>query len=230
MPVYNRENSVRHAIQSILDQTYENWELIIVNDGSTDNTETVIKLFKDSRIRYFKNKTNRGISFSRNFGNSKARGKIITVQDSDDMSLPDRFEWIVDAFKKPIDILYHWFYIRAVDIRFGARAIHRELHRCGEYDRKRALTIPYIPGLLAYKREVAKKCPYRESLKCWDDWGFVVDCTMAKFRFYNLERALYEYVLSEDSITMASEHNGMREKDKQTLKDILRKEYKFTVQ
>lgn len=231
MPVYNRENSVHHAIQSILDQTFSDWELIIVDDGSTDNTEKIIKLFKDPRIKYFKNKINKGISYSRNFGNAKARGEIIVVQDSDDMSLPDRLEEIDKRFKSFSDtqVLYHWFYIRAMDIRYGARAAHREIHRCGPYDKRRALTQPYIPGQLAYRREVAKKCPYRLEMRFWDDWMFIIDCTMKNIIFSELQRPLYEYVISHDSVTTMSDSTDLREQEKRRMENILRKEYKLDV-
>lgn len=231
MPVYNREIAVRHAIQSILDQTYSDWELIVVDDGSTDNTGQTVKMFKDSRIRYYKNSKNKGISFTRNRGNQLARGEIIVVQDSDDMSFPDRLEEIWKAFEATphADIIYHWFYIRAVDIRYGARAIHRELHRCGDYDKKRALQEPYIPGQLAYRAKVAKKCPYRLEMRSWDDWMFIVDATMRGFTFYQLKRPLYEYVISDDSITTLSDNLDMRDREREAMKKIMIKEYKLNV-
>ena len=231
MPVYNRTQSVHHAIQSILDQTFDLWELIIVDDGSVDDTERMVKLFKDERIRYFK-RPHKGISASRNFGNKKARGQIIVVQDSDDMSFPDRLEEINKYFTSnpETDYLYHWAYIRAVDIRHGARAIHREIHRSGAYDRRKAITVPYIPGQSAYRKEAVLKYPYREELIAWDDWGLIVDFSMHKLKFGVLEKPLYEYVITGDSITTLSDTNGVREKDKATLENILRKEYKLDVQ
>lgn len=231
MPIYNREGMVRHAIQSILDQTFDDWELIVVDDGSTDRTEETVKLFKDPRIKYFKNKKNKGISFSRNLGNSKSKGEIIVVQDSDDMSLPDRLEEIWRVFDKlpRTDVLYHWFYIRCIDIHYGARAIHRELNKCGDYDRKKALTVPYIPGQLAYRKKVAKKCPYRLEMHSWDDWMFIVDATMNNFNFYELQKPLYEYVISDDSITTLSDKTDMRKREQEAMKKIMNKEYNLNV-
>jgi len=231
MPVYNRQNYIHHAIQSILDQTFNDWELVIVDDGSTDNTEKVIKLFKDDRIHYFKNSRNRGISYSRNRGNKMASGEILAVQDSDDMSLPDRLEEIYKTFNAfpRTDIVYHSFYVRAMDIRYGARALHRELVRPGIYSKQRALTVPFIPGQLAYRKAVAKKCPYRKELVCWDDWGFIIDATMKNLNFLWLERPLYEYVVSEDSITTISDGTSMRKEEQKRLENILRKEYKLKV-
>ena len=230
MPTYNREGMICHAIQSILDQTFNDWELIIVDDGSTDKTESVVKMFGDKRIRYFKNPKNRGIGYSRNFGNKKANADIIVVQDSDDMSFPDRLEEIYKVFQSfDTDILYHWFYIRAIDIRYGARAVHREIQRCGEYDKKKAVQIPYIPGQVAYKRSKILKYPYREEMRCWDDWMMIIDFTMHNCKFLQLKKPLYEYVISDDSVTMRSDNTGLREEEAGRMKKILKKEYKLKI-
>lgn len=228
-PVYNREGMVRHAIQSILDQTYDDWELVVVDDGSTDSTAHTVELFakKDKRIRLVKNPVNKGISYSRNRGNKSAKGEIIVVQDSDDMSFPDRLEEIAKIFNSHphTDVLYHWFYIRAVDIRYGMRGVHREIHRCGPYDRKKALTVPYIPGQLAYRQKVAQKCPYRKEMRFWDDWAFIIDATMNDFNFTELQRPLYEYVVSDDSVTTMSDQTNLREEESERLKKILKRDY-----
>ena len=85
VPCYNQAQYLDECLQSVLDQTYSNWECIIVNDGSPDNTEEVAKkwLAKDSRFRYFY-KENGGLSSARNFGIKKAEGEWILPLDSDD--------------------------------------------------------------------------------------------------------------------------------------------------
>jgi glycosyltransferase involved in cell wall biosynthesis len=104
MPVYNCELYLKEAIESILCQTYSNFEFIIVNDGSTDNTEEIILSYQDPRIIYLKNKTNQGNAFSRNLGHSMAKGKYIIIQDSDDISLPNRIERQVAFMENHADI------------------------------------------------------------------------------------------------------------------------------
>lgn len=90
MPVYNDEKYVRIAIESILKQTLEDFELIIVNDGSTDMTREVIAQITDSRIKLIDNNENRGRPYARNCGLEIAKGKYIAVMDADDIALPDR--------------------------------------------------------------------------------------------------------------------------------------------
>ncbi|QXD14343.1 glycosyltransferase family 2 protein [Rhodocaloribacter litoris] len=91
MPAYNEQAHIGDAIRSILSQTLQNWELIIVNDGSTDNTERIVLSFDDARIKYVYQE-NKGRGAARNKALSLAKGKYVAVTDADDISLPERFE------------------------------------------------------------------------------------------------------------------------------------------
>ena len=92
LPTYNRANLITLAIKSILLQTHKNLELFIYDDGSTDNTEEVVKQFKDKRINYFKSPKNRGVAYARNYMVSKCAAKLACWQDSDDASNINRLE------------------------------------------------------------------------------------------------------------------------------------------
>lgn len=92
MPVYNAERFVAEAIESILNQTFNDFEFVIINDGSTDHSLEIIRSFKDTRIKLINNFKNIGNYPSRNKGHKLARGKYICVMDADDISLPDRLE------------------------------------------------------------------------------------------------------------------------------------------
>jgi len=76
IPTYNRAHLVGRAIRSVLNQTYQDFEIIVVDDGSTDNTKEVVKSFNDPRIRYIRHEKNRGGSAARNTGIRAARGKV----------------------------------------------------------------------------------------------------------------------------------------------------------
>ena len=85
MPSYNTAKYISDSINSVLNQTYTNWELIIVDDCSTDNTDDVIKPYlADTRIKYLKNEKNSGAAISRNYALREAQGKLIAFLDSDD--------------------------------------------------------------------------------------------------------------------------------------------------
>lgn len=92
MPTYNHAQFIGDAVKSVLDQTYENLELIIVDNYSKDNTEDIIASFEDTRIEYRKFRNNGIIAASRNLGINKSRGKYIAFLDSDDMWKPTKIE------------------------------------------------------------------------------------------------------------------------------------------
>ena len=90
--VYNAENTLREAINSIINQTYSNWELIICDDGSTDNSYNLAQSFSDKRIIVIRNEKNMGLGYTLNRCIERAKGSIIARMDADDMSLPSRLE------------------------------------------------------------------------------------------------------------------------------------------
>lgn len=94
MPVYNSESFLHDSIKSITNQTYQNWELIAIDDGSKDNTYKILKSYakKDPRIKVFRNKVNQGIGNTVNIALSKTRGNYIARQDADGISHPQRLE------------------------------------------------------------------------------------------------------------------------------------------
>lgn len=92
MPSYNTGRFIAETIRSVLDQTYENWELIIVDDCSTDDTDMMVSQFHDNRIRYLKNEYNSGAAESRNYALREAKGKWIAFLDSDDLWIPEKLE------------------------------------------------------------------------------------------------------------------------------------------
>lgn len=92
MPSYNTAKYISETIDSVLAQTYQNWELIIVDDCSTDDTDSVIGRFCDERIRYLKNEKNSGAAVSRNRALREAKGRWIAFLDSDDLWVPKKLE------------------------------------------------------------------------------------------------------------------------------------------
>ncbi len=94
MPAYNAEKYIGEAIESILNQTFKDFEFIIINDGSTDNTAKIVREYacRDKRIKFVDNKNNRGLVAVLNQGLDLCTGEYIARMDSDDISLPERFE------------------------------------------------------------------------------------------------------------------------------------------
>ena len=93
MPSYNTAEYIAESIQSVCSQSYVDWELLVVDDCSTDNTDEVIRPYlNDERIKYLKNESNSGAAVSRNLALRKAKGKWIAFLDSDDIWMPDKLE------------------------------------------------------------------------------------------------------------------------------------------
>jgi glycosyltransferase involved in cell wall biosynthesis len=92
IPVYNGEKYLDSAINSILNQTFTRFEFLIINDGSTDHSEEIIRSYTDPRINYVKNDGNKGIVATLNIGLEMSRGKYIARMDADDIAFPDRLE------------------------------------------------------------------------------------------------------------------------------------------
>ena len=104
MPNYNNELYLREAIESVLNQTFKDFEFIIVDDGSTDKSIEIIQSYNDPRIKIFINEINKGVSYTKNVGLDAAKGEYIIILDSDDICHPERLEKQVKFMDKHPDI------------------------------------------------------------------------------------------------------------------------------
>lgn len=105
LPAYNAQETIGDAIQSIIDQTYTDWELFVINDGSIDNTKSVILSFNDSRIKYIENESNKKLIYTLNRGLELATGEYVARMDADDISLKTRFEKQVEFMENHQDVV-----------------------------------------------------------------------------------------------------------------------------
>lgn len=114
MPSYNTAGYISASIASVQEQTYTDWELIIVDDCSTDNTDEIVKPFlSDKRIKYIKNEANSGAAVSRNRALREAKGKWVAFLDSDDLWFPEKLEKQISFMKKND---YHFSYTNYIEI------------------------------------------------------------------------------------------------------------------
>ncbi len=122
IPTYNRPDFLKKAIKTVLNQTYRNLEILIIDDASTVNNQKNINNFDDNRIIYFKNKTRRGAPYSRNVGIKNAKGRFIAFLDDDDEWMPRKLEEQLKAFDDPavgLAVCYSF------DKRFGRERISK---------------------------------------------------------------------------------------------------------
>ena len=110
LPTFNRSFCLGRAIGSVIGQTFSNWELIVVDNYSTDNSKEIIESFYDERIKYFKFSNNGIVAASRNFGIKRAKGKYLAFVDSDDWWICKKLELSVSALENGADFTYHDLY------------------------------------------------------------------------------------------------------------------------
>jgi glycosyltransferase involved in cell wall biosynthesis len=111
IPTYNRARELERALKSVLAQTYPNWEALVVDNHSSDNTDDVVAGFGDSRIKLFKIQNNGVIAASRNLGLKHARGEYVAFLDSDDWWSPRKLEKSINYLDEGADVVYHDLFV-----------------------------------------------------------------------------------------------------------------------
>ncbi len=121
VPTYNHSIYLKRALESIINQTYENWEVIVIDNHSTDNTSEVVANFKNNRIKYLKVHNKGIIAISRNIGIKSANGEWIAFLDSDDWWTRDKLEICIQSINEKVDFIYHDLEIIANNSRIFSR-------------------------------------------------------------------------------------------------------------
>ena len=189
MSVFNDEKSVGKSIESILNQTYENFELIIIDDASTDNSKEIIQnyLNSDERIKLLSNNKNIGLTKSLNIAISSSEGEIIARQDSDDISLKTRL-------KKQVDVLstnkYSFSITRAIN------PLNKNLMPRFTYYLPQKLVMkyknPFIHGTLMIKKNILLKVGgYDERFYYSQDYKLYSDLLKQNYSYHFLKEPLY---------------------------------------
>jgi len=201
LPTYNNDWCISEAIRSILGQTYTNWELIVVDDGSTDTTKDVLKFWEghDKRIKAIYREENKGIAYSRNEGNDTATGELIAVMDSDDIMLAERLMAAVKTYQdKKYDVLYTSYY------RKNPGGGVEELQEVQEEFTDDLLEpIQQIPHLtMVATKETFDKVPYRNDKRVNDDWFWCVDLYNSGAKFVGLNVPTMIHQVNPNGVSM----------------------------
>ena len=197
MPAYNSEKYVSEAIESVCNQSYKDWELLIVNDGSTDGTPKIIDNYskKDSRIKVFHRK-NEGVSMARNFALDKVCGEYVTFIDSDDVYHIDRLKRMLQVFEKhaDCDIVFSKYrefkdklnkdeivYSEKIEISSGNVAI-----------KVISDSTKHFVWNTMIKSEIARKEKFA-SIRFAEDYCYIRDCAWNCKKMATLDEELYLY-------------------------------------
>lgn len=184
IPTYNTDEYLAEAIQSLLNQTYKDFEIIVQDDGSTDTTEDLMDYFtkKDKRVKYFKNPKNLGIAKTRNNAFKHSKGEYIVVCDADDVYHPGRLKMSLKAIKDA-DIVYSPMLESDANGRvLGMTEVPVKLTL--EHLRQDQ-TVPH-PTIMA-KRKCFEEHPYREEFTCNDDLILIFDWWLAGYTWKKIK-------------------------------------------
>jgi glycosyltransferase involved in cell wall biosynthesis len=216
MPAFNVGPFVEKAIESILQQTYTNFELLITDDGSTDDTLHKIRKYSDARIKLFQNQPNKGYLQTTNELFKQAKGDLVTFQDADDWSHPSRIRSQVDQFlansnlglctvRSRTEITVDGLFIDSPAV-FADSEIR-------EYE-KTNLALPFTCGTIMIARHVLEAVgpyrPYFDRIGAEHvDWAYLI---FEKFRCANVGPVLYHYRFNKGSFSKSSAGFDVRKK------------------
>ena len=223
VPIYNAEKYLDKCISSLINQTKKELEFVLVNDGSTDGSEMIIKSYKDKRIKYFKN-NNQGIGKTRNFGIEKSTGKYLIFLDSDDYLDENAcLELYTKAEKENLDVLVFDFY-RVENEKLEEVVINNFENSSLKENPSLLFDINLGPCNKIYRREVITKynTKFIEELK-YEDAPFVSETLNNAKKIGKLNKFLHFYVIHSNSETTVRNDKIF---DIIKIVDVIRKYYK----
>jgi glycosyltransferase involved in cell wall biosynthesis len=219
MPVYNGQLFLKEAIDSILNQTYQNFELLVYNDGSTDKTEEILLKYEkqDRRVIFFNDKNNKGYGRRLNEGLKKAKGKYIARMDHDDISLPDRFEQQLSFMEENPEVIVCGSFYEEL----GTGRVVNLPENDEDIKLKLLAITPFCHPSVMFRAEIFKKynlCYSTDHMPA-EDHALWVD--LASYgAYFNLSIPLFQYRIHESNIS------GKERSDFQKLKlEEKQKEY-----
>jgi glycosyltransferase EpsE len=189
LTAFNDEENIKKAIESILDQSYENFELITVDDGSSDNTFNILKSYKsfDSRIKVIKNNKNLGLTKSLNKALVYTQGEFIARHDSDDISLKQRFQHQVDVLN---DTRYDFCISRAINLKTQKAIPRISYYLPSKFVMK--YKNPFIHGTLMIRKNIlTSNGGYDERFHYAQDFKLYYDLLKNGHSFYYIKEPLY---------------------------------------
>lgn len=207
VPTYNREDVIERALSSILRQTYSSYEVVVVDDGSTDGTQSVVAGLQDSRIRYIALQENRGAAYARNVGIREAKYDYIAFLDSDDEWLPDKLEL---QMKKMLNSSeqYGMVYCRMQGLsRDGSDTFvcpHQDyVKEILEGDLFKPLLFQNVigtPAMIVRRECLEQTGGFKETLHCLEDWELILRIAK-RWKIGFVDKILVEIHRSKGSVS-----------------------------
>ena len=208
LPVYNAEKFLNESINSILEQTYTHFELIIVNDGSTDTSQSIIDHYTDPRIRKINHTQNKGLVASLNEAINNAEGDFIVRMDADDIAFKDRVQKQVQYLldHPAIDIVGTHAVFFETNTQSPMANWELDLNTITPSSIKKALTWEncMIHPSICMRSEIAKSLLYNEHQKNYEDYDLWLRATADNINIAKIDESLLYYRVQPNSITQSS--------------------------
>ena len=203
LPVYNTERYIEASIQSVLNQTYRNFELIILNDASTDGSKEIIRSFNDERIRYVENEQNLRLIKTLNKGVELARGEYIARMDADDICHPSRFERQLRFLQQDKSYVMCGSWAKIIDSNGNKTGRIKRIDTDGLLKVNMLFTTPFVHPTVMIKTDALKKNLYsEEAIHCEDMELWPRLAMNTPFRFARIPEYLLEYRWHDKNISV----------------------------
>ncbi len=212
IPSYNSEAYIAQALDSVLNQTYRNFEIILIDDASGDSTLAIARSFNDRRLKIIANQQNRGVSYGRNCGIKAAKGNWIALLDSDDWYAPERIEKLLSvAEQENADLVADDLYLIRDDESQPWSSLLRENNqektsvqlidavkfvksdRPTPINAKRNWSLGYTKPLIRREFLVKHDLKYNEAIRVGEDYILYLECLRRQARFVLVPEAYYYY-------------------------------------
>jgi len=207
MPAFNAAETIAVSIESVLGQTFDNWELLVINDGSTDHTLDVIRQFDDDRIRVL-SKKNEGVAAARNTGLRQANGEFVAFLDSDDLWLAPKLEKqiaLFDRYGGELGLVYTKYRGFTAD---SVQSFSIDVDTSIGYDNDyhRLLIMDYVPTLTVMIRAslISDIGYFREDLRAAEDWDYWIRIAES-FDLKRVNEVMALYRISPNSLSSNQE-------------------------
>ncbi|WP_277540354.1 glycosyltransferase family 2 protein [Polynucleobacter sphagniphilus] len=200
MPAFNAARFIGESIKSVLAQTYPHFELLILDDGSTDQTHAIATAFTDSRIRILRHEQNQGLVVTRNALVNAATGKYIAFLDADDIAAPTRLAEqvaLLEGGSTDVCGTDHFTLYQAT----GRRKKSKQVHRDADIRAMMVVACPLCNPSVMGKAAVFKSHPYQSSLDVAEDYALWQTLSLAGYRFANLKQNLLTYRVHDGQIS-----------------------------
>lgn len=202
MSVYNGGHHLSRSIESILNQSYNNFEFIIINDGSTDNSLKVIRSYKDQRIRLV-SRENKGLVYSLNEAVSVAKGSFIARQDADDISYPERFMIQVKELESNSEVDLIGGSIRIINEADKTLGIHYAITNINALKEEICFRGPFAHGTAFGRASVFKSNKYLQNMWPAEDYD-LWERLSRKYVISNVEDIIYGYRENQKGISASN--------------------------